>query len=59
MLQIYVRVCVRGFIYIYICVCGAGIRGRGHVTINQVSTDTAVHPHDIALAFMLLGKQIL
>jgi len=28
------------------------------VTINQVSADTAVHPHDIALAFMLLGKPI-
>jgi hypothetical protein len=36
----------------------AGIRGRGHVTINQVSADTAVHPHDIALAFMLLGKTL-
>ena len=33
----------------------AGIRGRGHVTIQQLSADTALHPHDIALAFMLLG----
>merc|ERR1719431_151727 len=31
------------------------IRGRGHVTIQQLSADTALHPHDIALAFMLLG----
>merc|ERR1719483_186734 len=33
----------------------AKIRGRGHVTIQQLSADTALHPHDIALAFMLLG----
>merc|ERR1712013_487759 len=33
----------------------ASVRGRGHVTIQQLSADTALHPHDIALAFMLLG----
>ena len=33
-----------------------GIRGRGHVTINQIVADTALHPADIALAFMLLGN---
>merc|ERR550519_2008795 len=33
----------------------AGIRGRGHVTIQQLSADTALHPHDIALTLMLLG----
>ena len=33
----------------------ARMRGRGHVTIQQLSADTALHPHDIALAFMLLG----
>jgi hypothetical protein len=31
------------------------VRGRGHVTIQQLSAETALHPHDIALAFMLLG----
>ena len=35
-----------------------GIRGRGHVTFNQLVTETALHPKDIALAFMLLGKKI-
>ena len=33
----------------------ARVRGRGHVTIQQLSAETALHPHDIALAFMLLG----
>ena len=33
----------------------ARMRGRGHVTIQQLSAETALHPHDIALAFMLLG----
>merc|ERR1712088_266968 len=33
----------------------ATVRGRGHVTIQQLSAETALHPHDIALAFMLLG----
>merc|ERR1712012_569910 len=33
----------------------AQMRGRGHVTIQQLSAETALHPHDIALAFMLLG----
>jgi len=33
----------------------ASIRGRGHVTFNQLVTETALHPKDIALAFMLLG----
>merc|ERR1712106_386155 len=33
----------------------AKIRGHGHVTIQQLSSDTALHPHDVALAFMLLG----
>merc|ERR1712098_667318 len=33
----------------------ASMRGRGHITIQQLSADTALHPHDIALAFMLLG----
>jgi histone acetyltransferase MYST4 len=33
----------------------ASIRGHGHVTIQQLSADTALHPHDIALTFMLLG----
>ena len=31
------------------------MRGRGHITIQQLSAETALHPHDIALAFMLLG----
>ena len=34
----------------------SGIRGRGHVTINQIVAETALHPADIALAFMLLGN---
>ena len=34
----------------------ASIRGRGHVTINQIVSETALHPADIALAFMLLGN---
>merc|ERR1711988_362697 len=33
----------------------AGMRGRAHITIQQLSAETALHPHDIALAFMLLG----
>merc|ERR550517_1662395 len=33
----------------------ARVRGRGHITIQQLSAETALHPHDIALAFMLLG----
>merc|ERR1711988_378086 len=33
----------------------ARMRGRGHITIQQLSAETALHPHDIALAFMLLG----
>merc|ERR1712130_426216 len=33
----------------------ASMRGRGHITIQQLSAETALHPHDIALAFMLLG----
>ena len=33
----------------------ATLRGRGHVTFNQLVADTALHPGDIALAFMLLG----
>merc|ERR1719471_708946 len=33
----------------------ARMRGRAHITIQQLSAETALHPHDIALAFMLLG----
>merc|ERR1711953_1295151 len=33
----------------------AQMRGRAHITIQQLSAETALHPHDIALAFMLLG----
>merc|ERR1719361_1522571 len=33
----------------------AKVRGRAHITIQQLSAETALHPHDIALAFMLLG----
>merc|ERR1712003_552594 len=33
----------------------ARMRGRGHITIQQLSAETALHPSDIALAFMLLG----
>jgi len=36
-----------------------GMRGRVHVTLNQLVADTALHPRDIALAFMLLGKILI
>merc|ERR1712211_175675 len=41
----------------------ASVRGRGHVTIQQLSADTALHPHDIALGFIKrtsdMGKFLL